>query len=143
MSPLVRSVLAVLAGLMAAFIAIMVVQQLSAMLYPWPAGADPTDPAVLKAFISTLPPGAFLIVLLGYLLGALSGGYLAARLAPSRRSLHAGIIAVLLLVASIMNLTAIPHPTWFMGANLIIVAAAPLLAARLAEPHAIAAQGEV
>lgn len=50
---------------------------------------------------------------------------------------------MLLFVASMMNLMTVPHPTWFLGANLIIVAVVPLLAARLAEPHAVAAKGEV
>jgi len=143
MSPLARSVLAVLAGVMAAFIAIMVVQQVSAMLYPPPPGFDPKDPAAVAALIGSLPLGAFLMVLLSYFLGALLGGYLAARLAPSRRTMHAGIIAVLLVVASILNLMAVPHPVWFAVANLLIVAVVPLFTARLAEPHAEAARGEV
>lgn len=143
MSRLTRSILAVLAGVMAAFIVIMVVQQLSAMLYPPPAGFNPQDPGAFAALIAALPLGALLMVLLSYLLGALVGGYLAARLAPSRRPVHAGMIAAALAVGSILNLTAAPHPPWFMAANLLIVAVVPLLAARLAEPHAVAAQGEV
>ncbi len=143
MPRLTRSVLAVLAGAMAAFIAIMIVQQIGAMLYPPPPGFNPQDPGALSALIATLPPGAFLMVLLSYFLGALVGGYLVARLAPSRRAIHAGIIAVLLVVASILNLMAAPHPLWFMAANLLIVAVVPVLAARLAEPHAVAAKGEV
>lgn len=143
MPRLTRSILAVLAGVMAAFTVIMVVQQLSAMLYPPPAGFNPEDPGAFAALIAELPPGAFLMVLASYLLGAAAGGYLAARLAPSRRAVHAGMIAVALVAGSVLNLTAAPHPPWFMAANLLIVAVVPFLAARLAEPHAIAAKGEV
>ncbi len=143
MSRLTRSVLAVLAGVMAALIVIMVVQQLSAMIYPPPAGFNPEEPGAFAALIATLPLGAFFMVLLSYLLGALVGGYLAARLAPSRRAVHAGMIAVALLVGTILNLVAAPHPLWFMAANLLLVVVVPFLAARLAEPHAVAAKGEV
>jgi len=143
MTPLSRSILAVLAGTMAALIAIMVVQWVSAMVYPPPPGFDPNDREALKALVASLPLGGFLLILSSYLLGASLGGYLAARMAPSRRPVHAGIIALLLVVASVLNLRAVPHPPWFWGANLIIVAAVPLLAARLAEPHAVVAHGEV
>lgn len=143
MPRLTRSILAIMAGVMAAFIVIMVVQQLSAMLYPPHAGFNPQDPGAFAALIAAMPPGAFLMVLLSYLFGAVAGGYLAARLAPSRRTVHAGMISVALVTGSILNLTAAPHPPWFMAANLLIVAVVPLLAARLAEPHAVAAKGEV
>jgi hypothetical protein len=143
MSPLVRGTVAVMAGVMAAFLVIMLVQLLGAVLYPAPAGFDPKDPEALTALTASLPLGAFLMVLLGYLLGAVAGGYLAARLAPSRRAVHAGIVAAFLLAGSIMNLVSIPHPAWFLAANLLIVAVVPVLAGRLAQSRAVTDRGEV
>ena len=36
----------------------------------------------------------------------------------------------LLVIASIMNLSTIPHPAWFWVANLAVVAVTPFLGAR-------------
>lgn len=128
MSPLLRRGLAGLAGMAAAFIVIIVVQQVNLMLHPLPPGLDLKDKAALAAYATTLPLSAFLIVLLGYALGGAAGGFVAAKIGRARSS--AAVVAVLLVLASIMNLSTIPHPAWFWVANLAVVAVTPFLGAR-------------
>jgi hypothetical protein len=132
MPSVVRSILAVLAGCIVAFVLIAGIQFLNTSFYPFPAGLDPSNREAMSSFMATLPLGAFLMVLLSYAVGALAGGFVAARLAPRAPKGHALAVAALLVGASIMNLTALPHPTWFMVANLIVVVAMPLAGARLA-----------
>ncbi|MDX2120372.1 MAG: hypothetical protein SF070_04800 [Gemmatimonadota bacterium] len=128
MSPVLRRGLAGLAGMAAAFIVILVVQQLNLVLHPLPPELDVKDKAALTAYARTLPLLAFLMVLLGYALGGAAGGFVAAKLGGARRS--AIVVAVLLVIASIMNLSTIPHPAWFWVANLALVAVTPFLGAR-------------
>jgi len=138
-----RSVVALLAGAAAAIAIIMGVQAIGATMFPPPPGLDPADPDALSAYMAELPTGTFLLVLASYLLGGLAGGFVAARLAPIRPLLHASLIAVLLTAASVLNLMTLPHPTWFVAANLLLVILVPLLGGRLGERHAVLAQGEV
>lgn len=143
MPPIVRSAGAVIAGAAAAIAIISGVQALSASLYPPPVGLDYNDAEAMRAWVASLPAGALLLVLASYLVGALAGGFVAARLAPAWPTRHAAVIAGLLTVASLMNLSALPHPAWFWVANLAIVAAVPMAGARLGERHAETASGEV
>jgi hypothetical protein len=128
----VRSILAVLAGSLVAFVLIAGIQFLNTSFYPLPAGLDPSNREAMSSFMATLPLGAFLMVLLSYAVGGLAGGFVAARLAPRAAQGHALAVAALLVGASIMNLTALPHPVWFMVANLLVVVLMPLAGARLA-----------
>ncbi len=131
MPPIVRRLLAVLAGIVAAFVVIMLMEQLSTMVYPPPPGIDFKDPAQLKAFMATMPTTALLLVLLGYALGGLAGGAVAAKLSPDLPIRSAGTIAVVLVIGSLMNLRAIPSPLWFEAANLVVVALTPFAGERL------------
>jgi hypothetical protein len=126
MGAVVRSVLSVLAGVVVAVALIAAVQYVNALVY-WPAGVDPNDEAKLKEVIAGLPVPAFLVVLVGYVLGAFCGAGVAAYLAGRAPFVHGGVIGVLLLGASVSNLRSIPHPMWFVIANLTIVLPAALL----------------
>jgi hypothetical protein len=113
MNPIVRSVLAVIVGMLVAFVLIAMVEMLGMRVYPPPAGMDPTNLESIKAAMARVPLGALLFVLLAYTVGSVAGGWVAARFAPSARMMHAMIVAALLFGAGLMNLMTIPHPTWF------------------------------
>ena len=129
MPPFIRSLAAVVIGAIIAFGLIMAVQLVSTRLYPMPAGLDPGNSEAMSRYIATLPVGGFLIVLLGYALGGLGGGFVAAKLAPKARFTHAGVIAILLIAASVLNLMSFSHPVWFWVANLAVVLVFPRIGA--------------
>ena len=68
-----RSVGAVLLGLLAGFVVIFSIQLVSTRLYPLPDGIDPGDQAALARAIAEIPPGALLMVLTAYLGGSIVG----------------------------------------------------------------------
>ncbi len=113
MRPVIRSVLAVILGMLVAFVLIGVVQTIGMRIYPPPPGMDPMSPESIKAAMARVPLAALLFVLLSYTAGSVAGGWVAARMAPTRRMLHAMLVAALLFGAGLMNLFMIPHPTWF------------------------------
>jgi hypothetical protein len=131
MLPAIHRLLAILLGMLAAFLVIVLVQSASGMLYPAPAGVNLEDPVALRAFTETLPVGAFLMVLLSYALAAFVGGLLAGWRAPTAWPMPPAGIALLLALASVMNLRAIPHPGWFWAANLVAVIVLPFAGAAL------------
>jgi hypothetical protein len=131
MRAILRSAGAVLAGVVVAVALIGAAEFISGQVYPLPPDLDIQDALAMAGYIATLPSGAFLLVLLGYALGAFSGGYVAGRLAPSGPALHAGGVALVLVTGSIMNLLSFPHPGWFRVTSLLVVLVLPVFAARL------------
>lgn len=113
MSPMVRSIFAVVGGIIMAMVVVMLVQGVSLKLYPLPEGIDLNDKNAFVEYIRTLPIGAFLLVLASWFVGPAAGSLVAGTMARRSPFLHAAPIAVLFLAASIFNMSALPHPSWF------------------------------
>jgi MFS family permease len=111
MNPKLRIILAVLAGLVVGSILIALVQLFSP--YQPPADLDMNDKTKLAEWVKTLPLSAFFIVLLSYFLGSVAGGWLTNLIAAPAKYRPALVTGFGLFVAGVMNLLAIPHPTWF------------------------------
>lgn len=133
MAAIVRSVLAVVAGLFLAGAIMVGIESLNASLFPLPAGVDPKDPAELRAALAAAPGQAFIGVLVGWILATLAGGGLAARLAPKSPRGHALAVMAALLVGAVVNMMRLPHPMWMWVLGVLGIAGAGLLAARLEE----------
>jgi len=118
MNPVVRSILAVVVGMLVAFVVIALVEAVGLRVYPLPAGIDLRDPASIKAAMAQRPLAALLFVLMAYAGGSVAGGWVAARFAPGSRIMHAMIVGAILVGAGIMNMMSIPHPVWFWVASI-------------------------
>ena len=127
---MLRKISAVLLGVVVAFLTVMVVEWVSHQLYPPPPGLDFKDPEQVRLFMASLPLGAFLAVLLGWLLGTITGGLTACYVAREKPVVFASIIGTVMLAATVTNLALIPHPTWFSIAGIIVIGAGTLLASR-------------
>lgn len=132
MGRMLRSVGAVIAGLAAGAAVVAGVDAVSSTLYPPPAGADPSNMEALRAYVASLPAGAFLFVLLAWAAGSLVGAWVATRLGPSRNRVHGLVIGVLLLASGIFNMVTLPHPAWFWAASLVVFPVFTYLGIRLA-----------
>ena len=130
--PIVRSVIAVAAGVFVGGIAVFGVEALAHAFIPPPPGLDVSDPAAVKVAIATLPTANFLPILLGYIVGPTLGATLAARMAPVRPFVHAGLVGGFFLVGGITNFVNLPHPVWFVALSILAFVLAPLAGTRLA-----------
>lgn len=130
MHPILRSVLAVLAGALVAFVLIAVIELLSGKLYPLHVKSG--DPEDLAAAMARAPLGALLLLLLGWAVGTAAGAWTAARAAGRSHLVHGLVVGVLLLGAAIENLLAIPHPLWFWIAAVALFLPCAYLGATLA-----------
>jgi hypothetical protein len=131
MHPLIRSALVLLGGVIVAVLVVVLADTLVASIYPLPAGIDPDDKERFSAAIAALPAPAFLLLLAGWVLAAGFGAYLASRLATRTPVVHGMIVALFVLVATVANLAAIPHPVWLWPAAIILIPAAGWIGARL------------
>jgi sorbitol-specific phosphotransferase system component IIBC len=131
MQPTVRSALVLLAGVVVAVIVVTLGDTVAGSIYSLPAGVDRSNPESMRQAVAGLPTAAFLLLLAGWVLAAAVGSYIAARLATQARAIHGLIVAVFVLVATVANLAAIPHPAWLWPAVIILIPAAGWLATRL------------
>ena len=81
-----RSVSAVVAGIVASLLVIVVAEVVSAGLFPLPLprGTDTHDMKAMKAAMAAMPVGAYLTVLSGWSLGTFLGSIVAALIAQAR-----------------------------------------------------------
>jgi hypothetical protein len=131
-----RSFAAVVVGFIAASIVMMIVESINGrVLYPelGKAAQGVTDRETLRAMLATAPVGAFLVVLVGWILGGIAGGWTAARLASRAKAWHGVVLGVLLTLAGVANNLMIPPPLWFWIVSLIVLIPATYLGARLAQ----------
>ncbi len=122
MKEVLRNTLAALAGALTGIMLISAIQILSQrVLYPLPADLNTKDAAAMAAYFKTLPAGAFLMVLVSYFVGVTAGAHVAGRFSSDGGPRQAIMVTGLFVVASVMNLLALPHPAWFWVANFAVV----------------------
>lgn len=129
-----RTLLGVLAGLATMFVTITAVQLLGAQLFPPPAGVDMNDPAQLAEMVAMMPLGALAFVVVAWALGALAGGWVAARIGRPHPRVAAAVVGAAVIAGVVMMVLQIPHPLWMSATGLLLPLPLALLGARLASP---------
>jgi hypothetical protein len=132
---MVRSILGVILGLVVATAVFLVFETVGMMLYPLPPGVNLTDQEALRAAIATLPGGALLVVLLGYIVGTFCGAAVAVLVARRAPVVHALVVCGVVMAAGVANLASLPHPAWFWVAALAAYPLAAVAAALVARPR--------
>jgi hypothetical protein len=127
-----RTLAAVLAGLMTALVVITLVEAVGHTFMPPPEGHDPMTPEGMSAIVAQMSPAALLFVLLAYLCGGVAGGVVAVKVSGGDRVIEALGVGTILTVGALLNVMTIPHPIWMSGASVAIQLPAAWLGARLA-----------
>jgi hypothetical protein len=139
MHPMIRSALVLFGAVVLAAIVVVLMDAVVGRIYPLPAGVDTRDPESLRKAVAGMPNAAFVLLVVGWALAAGAGSYFAARLATHAHRTHGLIVALFVLVATIANLAAIPHPIWLWPAAFILIPAAGWAGTRLvARPTVVA-----
>lgn len=134
-----RNIVAVIAGFVVASVVMMIVEFLNGhVFYPGlgRAAEGVMDREVLRALLAKAPIGALLVVIVGWILGGLTGSWVAAKLlsrAPMRQAL---VVGGLLTLAGVINNLMIPPPIWFWIVSLAVLMPAAYVGARLASGSA-------
>jgi len=115
-----RTLFAVLAGVVVAVIVNGGLIAISPMIVPPPAGVDMTTVEGMAEGMELLGPLNFLMPFLAHALGTLSGALVASFLAPAHRQLAAYVVAAFNLLGGIVAATMIPAPVWFIVLDLLV-----------------------
>ena len=119
MNPILRNVLAVIAGIFIGGLVNMGLIVLSPTLIPPPAGVNPADPESLKANIHLFEAKHFVMPFLAHALGTLVGALVAALIAATHKMKMALIIGAFFLFGGIMMVLQVPSPMWFNIVDLV------------------------
>ena len=113
-----RLIASVVVGVIVGGLVIGFVEWLSSLVYPLPENMDLMDQEALQAYISELPFGALLFIILAWALGSFAGGVVSKIIVmkPTWPSVLTGII---LMGLAVLNMIFISHPIWFWIAGLL------------------------
>ena len=126
---MLRSILAVLAGLVVAWITISLFEFASMHAFPPPPGVDVRDPQQLAALVSQMPVAALALVLAGWVVGAMDGGLVSTLIA--KRRVPAIVVGVLVMLGAFLMMAMVPHPLWMAIAGVLLPLPAALFGAWL------------
>ncbi|MBP6303735.1 MAG: hypothetical protein KBB37_07595 [Bacteroidia bacterium] len=120
MHPIVRNILAVIAG---AFIGSLVngsLIMMSSFIIPPPNGADVTTEEGLKAAMHLFEPKHFIMPFLAHAIGTLIGAVIAVAIAANNKMKMAIIVGILFFMGGIANVLMLPAPMWFNILDLVV-----------------------
>ena len=118
MSPILKNILAVIAGIVAGSIVNMGLITVSSSIIPPPAGVDITNAEGLKAALPLFEPKHFLFPFLAHALGTLAGAFVAAKIAAGHKFTMAIVVGLFFLMGGIANILMLPSPLWFTVVDL-------------------------
>ncbi|MEZ4935829.1 MAG: hypothetical protein R2788_27295 [Saprospiraceae bacterium] len=119
MNPIVRNILAVVVGVVVGSIVNMALVNIGPMVIPPPEGGDITTVEGLKETMHLFQPKHFIFPFLAHALGTLTGAFIAAIIAVSRKMNMAIGIGAFFLLGGIYMVTLVPSPTWFTILDLV------------------------
>ena len=128
----------IVAGILAAFATVWIVDLAGHMIYPLPSDLSMGDFEAVGGYLHSMPAGALAFVVLAWFAGALVGGLAAALI--SERRWTAWLIAALVALAGLLNILMIPHPVLLQIAAFVAPALGGFVASQIARSR-LAARG--
>jgi hypothetical protein len=121
-----KRVTSIVLGLMTGFLVVFIVDMLTGKVFNIP-NVDPKNTEAIKALMSTIPVGALIMMLAGWLLSSFLGGMVAAKIDRENWMRNSLVVGVILMIGALMNFYYLPHPVW-----MVIVAVAGYIPAAYA-----------
>jgi hypothetical protein len=132
---MLRSLLAIVAGLITAMLVIFGVEAAGMLLFPPPVGMRLETEADLARLVAMSSPAAKAWLVFGWALGSFVGAWVAARISVRHRRIAALAVALFIVAGTVMNAMVIAHPMWMNLLGLLLPVPLALLAARLVGPR--------
>ena len=120
MPPLLRNILAVVAGLVVGGAVNMALVTIGPSLIPPPDGIDVTTSEGLKAWAHLLEPRHYIMPFLAHASGTAVGAMVAWLIASSHKDRFAWVIGIAFLAGGFAAVNMIPAPNWFIALDLIV-----------------------
>lgn len=119
MNPIVRNIIAVIAGILIGSVINMALVELGNVLIPV-EGADVSTMEDLERIMPSFTYKNFIFPFLAHALGTLSGAFIAALIAASHKTKFAFAIGGLFLLGGITVNLMLPGPIWFKALDLLL-----------------------
>jgi hypothetical protein len=120
MSPILKNIIAVIAGVLFGSLVNGGIIMVSGSIIPPPDGSDVTTMEGLKASMHLFEPKHFLMPFLAHALGTFAGAFLAVKIAATHQMKIALGIGFMFLAGGITNVFMLPSPLWFSVLDLTI-----------------------
>ena len=120
MNPVIKNILAVVAGIIVGSLVNMAIIFGGMAILPLPEGVTMADLDDLKAVIHLFKPIHFISPFLAHALGTLVGALIASVIAASSHRTFALVIGLWFLLGGIANIFMIGAPVWFAAVDLIL-----------------------
>lgn len=120
MNPVIRNILAVIAGIVGGSIVNMSIIMISSSVIPPPDGADVTTTEGLKASMHLFEPKHFIMPFFAHAAGTFAGAFLAALIAATHKMKFALSMGFLFLAGGIASVFMLPSPLWFSIVDLTL-----------------------
>lgn len=119
MNPIIRNILAVIAGLFIGSIVNMGIVMISSSVIPLPEGVDSSRMESLKESMYLFKPINYLMPFLAHALGTLVGSFIASLIAKTHKLKFAIAVGIFFLIGGITNAFILPSPIWFAIVDLV------------------------
>ena len=119
MPPILRNILAVVAGFLIGSVLNMAIISIGPLVIPPPDGVDMSDTDKFAENLKLLKPANFIAPWLGHAVGTLMGAFVAAKIAASHNMSLALGIGVLFLLGGMAMIAMFGGPLWFSALDLI------------------------
>jgi len=113
MNPILRNVLAILAGAIVGSVVNVSIIMVSESIIPPPNGADVTTMEGLKRSMHLFETKHFVFPFLAHALGTFVGAFVAAKIAANHKLKIALSIGLFFMIGGITNVFMLPSPLWF------------------------------
>ena len=120
MNPILRNILAVLAGYAAFTVLNIGLILLGLQIIPMPEGIDPMDPESIKAGMKLFSLPNFIVPFIAHAGSTLVGAFTAAMIGIDKKMILAYIIGGLALMGGISAVYQIGGPIWFQVLDLVV-----------------------
>ncbi len=120
MNPIVRNILAVVAGIVVGSIVNMGIIQLGPSLIPNPEGLDNSTMETLAATMHLFEAKHFIVPFLAHALGTMAGAFVVAKIALNHKMKFALGLGVFFLLGGIAAVFMLPAPMWYNVTDLVL-----------------------
>ncbi len=115
-----RKIIAVVAGIVSAFVVMIAVEMIGSLIFPMPSNIDITNREAMTEYMSNMSIGAYLMVALGWVLSSFAGGFVVTKISKEQSVRFPLFIGMLLTIGGVINFILLPHPVWFMILGFLI-----------------------
>lgn len=133
---MVRTIAALLLGLVVALATMLLVEYLGMSLFPLPPGVHFDSEEDLGRLVAESTTGKKLWVLMGWALASFAGAAAAARTSRRHATGAALCVGAMIVLGVLLNSAMLPHPAWMTVAGVLLPVPIAWLAAHLATRRA-------